>query len=156
VTGFRPKASDYPVGSAVREQLEAVEAAMKPSSTDATPGEPHTQRCAVYLPIQVVSEANRRGHWSKHDQRRKEHRQTGHDAVVAVPLPAVVRFERIGGNPMDDDNLRSAFKALRDGVADRLGIDDRDPRVRWEYAQRRRKRQEPAGVVIDVEHVHAL
>lgn len=38
---------------------------------------------------------------------------------------------------LDDDNLRGALKAVRDGVADALRIDDRDPRVTWEYEQRR-------------------
>lgn len=38
---------------------------------------------------------------------------------------------------LDDDNLRSALKAVRDGIAEKLGIDDRDPRVEWRYGQRK-------------------
>ncbi len=41
---------------------------------------------------------------------------------------------------MDDDNLRACFKNLRDGVADKLGVNDRDPIVTWQYAQRRAAR----------------
>lgn len=51
-------------------------------------------------------------------------------------LPAVVELTRISPGYLDDDNLRGAFKAHRDGVADWLGIDDRDDRVQWRYAQR--------------------
>lgn len=36
---------------------------------------------------------------------------------------------------MDDDNLAHAFKPLRDAIATDLGIDDGDPRLRWEYGQ---------------------
>jgi hypothetical protein len=50
---------------------------------------------------------------------------------------AMVRVEltRIAPRALDDDNLRGALKAVRDGVADVLGIDDRDPRVVWDYEQ---------------------
>jgi len=54
-------------------------------------------------------------------------------------LPVVVTMTRVspGTVPMDDDNLSGALKAVRDAVATWLGIDDRDPRVRWAYEQRR-------------------
>jgi hypothetical protein len=38
---------------------------------------------------------------------------------------------------LDGDNLQSAFKATRDGVADWLGVDDGDPRLDWQYRQRK-------------------
>lgn len=56
-----------------------------------------------------------------------------------MSLPCVVRLTRLSPGTLDDDNLRGALKAVRDGVADRLGVDDRDPRVTWEYAQERFK-----------------
>jgi hypothetical protein len=40
---------------------------------------------------------------------------------------------------MDSDNLAIAAKSLRDGVADKLGIDDGDPRITWAYAQEKSK-----------------
>ena len=61
---------------------------------------------------------------------------------VAVTLTRVAP-----SNGLDDDNLRGALKAVRDGVADALGVDDRDPRVEWKYAQKRGK----YGVVVKVE-----
>ena len=44
---------------------------------------------------------------------------------------------RISPRRFDDDNLRAAFKAVRDGVADWLGVADNDPRVTWQYRQER-------------------
>jgi hypothetical protein len=37
---------------------------------------------------------------------------------------------------LDGDNLQSGFKAVRDGVADWLGVDDGNSLVDWQYAQR--------------------
>ena len=36
---------------------------------------------------------------------------------------------------MDGDNLANALKPVRDGLADWLGVDDADGRVRWECGQ---------------------
>lgn len=43
----------------------------------------------------------------------------------------VVRLTRISPRLLDSDNLEGALKAVRDGVADGMGINDRDPRVRY-------------------------
>ena len=51
-----------------------------------------------------------------------------------LPVEAV-SLCRFGPKKLDDDNLRGALKAIRDGVSDALGIDDGDSRVRWEYDQ---------------------
>ena len=57
---------------------------------------------------------------------------------VGCPLgPWVVTLTRYGVRYLDDDNLAAAFKRIRDGVADALGVDDGDRRrIRWEYVQR--------------------
>ena len=47
-----------------------------------------------------------------------------------------VTLTRESAGILDDDNLRGALKAVRDGVADWLGIADNDPRVTWRYEQR--------------------
>lgn len=53
-------------------------------------------------------------------------------------LPCVVTLTRVApSNGLDGDNLQGSLKACRDGVADWLKVDDRDPRVTWLYAQRR-------------------
>ena len=49
----------------------------------------------------------------------------------------VTLTRRAPSNGLDDDNLRPALKAARDAVADALGVDDRDPRITWNYAQMR-------------------
>lgn len=51
------------------------------------------------------------------------------------PSRAVVRLTRHAPRVMDDDNLRGCLKAVRDGVAMSIGVDDGDPGVQWEYAQ---------------------
>lgn len=110
----------------------------------------------VTFPMHTVSEANRRGHWSKHAGRIKGQREaaglvvqaesqqrTGrHASWLLLPAddgPLLVTFSRLAPRELDDDNLRGALKAVRDGVADALGIDDRDPRVTWLYAQEKAK-----------------
>src|SRR5678815_1117800 len=47
----------------------------------------------------------------------------------------VVTLTRISSGSLDDDGLRGALKTVRDGVADWLGVDDRDPIVEWRYEQ---------------------
>ncbi len=93
------------------------------------------------IPLETKSEANCRDHWRVKARRAAEQRSVLKMAVAArkargYEAPIRVRFERAKrGRPLDDDNLRSALKACRDGVADALGIDDGSPLVTWEYAQ---------------------
>lgn len=56
-----------------------------------------------------------------------------------------VEFTRLSTATCDDDNLPSAFKAVRDGIAEALGIDDGSDRYAWSYGQRRIKRGETPG-----------
>jgi hypothetical protein len=67
------------------------------------------------------------------------------------PAPGtVVRLTRITGprgKTLDDDNLRGCLKAMRDGVADWLGVQDNDPRITWRYDQRK---ADAWGVEIEV------
>lgn len=61
-------------------------------------------------------------------QRRSRPRtQTGPEICIRLVAYLVRR--------MDDDNLAHAFKPMRDAIALELGIDDGDPRMRWEYGQ---------------------
>lgn len=96
---------------------------------------------AFTLPFVVVSEANRREHWTEGARRAAEQRWAA--AAFIRPwrhrlprLPAVVTLMRIGpGSLLDDDNLARAFKAVRDGVSDVYGVDDGDRRYTWLYDQ---------------------
>ena len=49
--------------------------------------------------------------------------------------PLVITITRIGPRELDGDNLQGACKHIRDGIADWLMVNDRDKRLRWEYAQ---------------------
>jgi hypothetical protein len=94
----------------------------------------------ITIPICTVSESNAREHWATKAKRVKSHRRTTRLVLAqhAAPTSAcVVSLTRIAPRALDDDNLRGALKACRDGIADWLGVDDRDPRVSWEYEQRK-------------------
>jgi hypothetical protein len=47
----------------------------------------------------------------------------------------VITLTRVAPGTLDEDNLLAGFKATRDGIADGLKLDDRDPRLRWLYDQ---------------------
>lgn len=91
---------------------------------------------AVTLPLRTISELNgSHGHWSTSVKRRRRQRQTAKLLCPAWGLPGVITLTRLSAGTLDDDNLRAALKSVRDGIADKLGIKDNDPRVTWEYAQ---------------------
>lgn len=91
------------------------------------------------MPIIVRSEPNERCHWAEKAARAKRQRETAYTlARKAIPLPCVVELVRLiprGGKAYDTDNLIAGCKAARDGIADKLGIRDNDPRVEWRYGQ---------------------
>lgn len=93
------------------------------------------------LPIKTVSEMNHRCHWRERAERTKSHRTAARLMVTAHPLPCIVTLTRLSPGTLDDDNLRSALKACRDGVADRLGVDDAaGSGIAWRYEQEKCKR----------------
>lgn len=127
----------------------------------------------VMLPVKLVSEANAHEHWRQRQRRAKRHRGAAF-ASLLLPLKrawqadvskdqlmsglergvylapearATVTITRIAPRDLDSDNLVGSAKHVRDGVADALGIDDRDPRVTWVVEQRRGKVREYACAV---------
>ena len=52
---------------------------------------------------------------------------------------------------LDDDNFNGACKHLRDAIAASLGIDDGDPRIRWQYQQLQTTGRE--GVLVHIEAI---
>lgn len=89
----------------------------------------------VRFPIRAVAGSNAREHWTVRAKRAKEHRQAAM-VVKPVELPVIVILTRFGPRKLDSDNLAISMKMVRDGIADRLGVDDGDEtKVRWEYAQ---------------------
>jgi len=98
----------------------------------------------ILIPIRTVSALNAREHWRARSRRVKAERYATYWAIATQrkpELPCTVRMTRVGPtNGLDEgDNLNSAFKGCRDQIAEWLGINDRDPRVKWECAQRRAK-----------------
>lgn len=89
---------------------------------------------SITLPLKIESVSNKREHWAVKAKRTKAHRMAAIH-IKKHPIPCVVTMIRIAPRKLDTDNLQSAFKALRDGIADRLGVKDNDHRVRWDYAQ---------------------
>ena len=103
------------------------------------------------IPIRTVSEANRREHWAAKAKRAKAQRGlagalTRLNLINAEPCKfdaprnsrrRSVTLTRVAPRKLDTDNLARSLKAVRDGIADALGIDDGDERVAWLYAQRR-------------------
>lgn len=95
----------------------------------------------VTIEHKLVSAANLRAGASGFGRsgRAQQHRAMGRLAVSAngpaPALPVTVTLVRVGPRALDDDNLAFAFKAIRDGVADALGVKDHDARVTWAYAQ---------------------
>jgi hypothetical protein len=109
------------------------------------------------LPIRTWSVNGSRGHWSRFHKRAKEQRTATHAAVrslilgalIRPRLPVVVTLTRLAPRALDDDNLRGSLKALRDGVADAMGVNDNDPAVTWEYGQDRRSKSYAVRVRIE-------
>ena len=100
------------------------------------------------VPIRTVSEANRREHWAAKAKRAKAQREAARvisitelrrvdRAIHVMDICHRITLTRVAPRKLDTDNLARSLKAVRDGIADALGIDDGDERVVWLYAQRR-------------------
>lgn len=93
----------------------------------------------ITLPIRITNPLNgSHGHWRGVAKRRRAERSV---AAMAVPAglkpPLVVHLTRIAPRKFDDDNLGAAFKSVRDGIADKVGVDDGSAQIAFKYAQRR-------------------
>jgi hypothetical protein len=102
------------------------------------------------LPLEIISEMNWRGHWAVKYRRAKNQKRTAYNGTMKHAHTIRYRFQAGEGirlavtlirimrprqRRFDSDNLASGFKAIRDGVASALGIDDGDDRLEWHYAQ---------------------
>lgn len=77
---------------------------------------------------------NRRIHWRVKNDATKMYRDGCHILTIQArasapvgdgPIPMTIDFYPPDKHHRDDDNMISAFKAGRDGVADALGVNDR-------------------------------
>lgn len=112
---------------------------------------------AFEIPVKIVSEMNWRGHWAERHRRMKRQKELAHGYCAAFlgrlavrPTRCRIVLTRIKGyrqRDYDGDNLQSAFKAVRDGIALYLGIDDGDDALTWEYRQEKGR---AAGVRVEI------
>jgi len=83
------------------------------------------------FPSHAVSN-NGRLNWGAKSRLTRELRTWGYQAAKAALagphplLPLIVDWELVAPTRWDDDNAISACKPLRDGIADALGINDRE------------------------------
>lgn len=103
-----------------------------------------TLAVVVNMPgVVTVSEANTnsRQHWAVLMKRKNAQKaatrlylsQLSTDTKRRLKAAAKlrVRFVRIGGKKLDDDNARSAAKYIRDALAEFLGVDDKSDWYEW-------------------------
>jgi hypothetical protein len=58
-----------------------------------------------------------------------------HNQIIP-PLPLLVTITRIGPRRLDDDNLASSCKYVRDQIAAAVGVDDGSDQYTWQYQQK--------------------
>jgi|SRR5882672_8617930 len=93
-------------------------------------------------PIRLLSESNLLEHWSKKHKRKKVQQEEilveMSNALLGrrVNLPCRVTLTRVGAKLLDPGNIETAFKAVQDSIAAKLGVDDGDTeKVQWVYQQ---------------------
>lgn len=92
----------------------------------------------------LQSRANERRHWAAKARLTKQERGLGWQLAGTLLgqtppfLPLKITLTRIAPRKLDkDDNLPMAWKAIKDGICDYLGVDDRTKGIVWVYAQRK-------------------
>lgn len=98
------------------------------------------------VPIRTKPMNNTREHWASRAKRVKMERGATRAAWLGVgstspTLPCAVTLIRVAPRKLDGDNLQSALKAVRDEMAEIIGVDDGDESmVTWLYEQRQPER----------------
>ena len=105
--------------------------------------------------MKIVSVANMRLHWAVKAKLVRDHRTRTRMSLNAAAqssgaemLPVTVVLTRVAPRRVDGDNLQSGFKAVRDGVADWLGVDDGNGLIDWQYVQRSGR---PSEYAVEIE-----
>lgn len=101
----------------------------------------------LILPIRVVSEANSsESFWEKHSRHKMQKNLIYYNLHVQkknINLPCHVKLTRLSSRFLDDDNLVSSFKYVRDSIAAcivgdfRSGRADSSVLITWQYDQRK-------------------
>ena len=107
------------------------------------------KKVTVEVAMRLPSGANLREHWAEKAQRNKKTRLWTRRALMGRPgrewlaylrslgqaRGVACTLTRLGPRQLDSDNLQSAFKSVRDEVAELVGVDDGRDWWRWTYAQ---------------------
>ncbi len=122
------------------------------------------------IPLKTVSEANCSEHWRVKSKRHKLQqffiRSLFKHEAKSIGLPCYVSLTRLSPRLLDDDNLRMAFKWIRDEISECLiplmrktyinkqgniqeikGRADCDPRISWGYNQQKSRKM---GIRIEI------
>lgn len=95
------------------------------------------------LPVRTQTESNCNEHWRTRHRRSKAQREVTAALLAHIKAPeppCVVTITRVSKGVMDDDNLASSAKHVRDEIAKWIGVDDKHRDiVRYVYEQRRGK-----------------
>lgn len=96
------------------------------------------------IDVQLISKANAREHRRVRDQRIIKERDATVSALWLENAMCHVKHDEgarvtllrpYHETPLDDDNIRAAFKAVRDAVAEFLGVDDGSSQMHFIYQQ---------------------
>ncbi len=97
------------------------------------------------VPLHTVSEMNIKEHWARSAARHKNQKKfitlMLRHHKIPQDLPVTITMTRCMSRMLDDDNLRGAFKWIRDAIADyflpglQAGRADDDQRITWAYSQ---------------------
>lgn len=104
----------------------------------------------------TIASTNAREHWAMRAKRAKRERASACIQGLSISrrgmkLPIKVTFTRYGPKVLDTDNILSALKALRDGIADAFGVDDsKGSGIEWEYAEQVKTKPGQHAVLIEI------
>ena len=109
------------------------------------------------IPIAMKPQANMSEHWAVKATRTRNERAIAriyyNNHIFTKPPetgPIEITLKRLGNRRFDSGNLGHAFKAIQDGIADAMGINDGNQRLRWKYEQEQvPKGQEEIIVLIE-------
>lgn len=85
------------------------------------------------------------------EQAKQEAKACGRRVPKGVGAIIRVHLIRVGGRPLDEDNCIAGYKPLRDAIAARLGLDDADSGIDWEYSQVRTRGRR--GTIVKMEMI---
>lgn len=103
----------------------------------------------MHFKIHLLSEGNISDHWTKKRNRRLFQQnyiaQKWYTEGIDLKPPVSVTLTRLAPRTLDDDNLVTAFKGIRDRVASLLvpglkpGRADNHKGIEWKYSQEKNK-----------------